>query len=275
MPGLAAEGSAACYEKAKAAAIAILPLSSAIALDMLPSAGRDGVPMLAAGMGAAMVADGRYFPWAFALPATDIDGAQAILQAISGQADALQGKTIALLRLDVPETEDIAALLQMQSGRLGFTLLDLPVAAKAVRTQSAAMARNRPQQAGLRRDRRPRGHGRDRACRSAQCEFSDGRLIGTSWSATGAELALIGDAAKGYRVVSWNLPGADPQILRDIAEARAGADRSGHAAAERAGLYYQRGVVPGRSWSRRSGWRNRISTGATSTACSCAGCWST
>ena len=122
--GLSSDGSATCYNRAKAAAIAILPLSSAIALELLPSAGRDAVPMLAAGMGAAMIADGRYFPWAFAMPATDIDGAQVILQAISGQADALQGKTIALLRLDGPENEDIAALLQMQSARLGFTLLE-------------------------------------------------------------------------------------------------------------------------------------------------------
>ena len=243
--GLSSEGSAACYNRAKAAAIAILPLSSAIALEMLPSAGRDAVPMLAAGMGAAMVADGRYFPWAFAMPATDIDGAQAILQAISDQADALQGKTIALLRLDGPENEDIAALLQMQSARLGFTLLDLPVTAKAVRTQSdewQEIGRSRPDYvviAGL-------GDMVETAIAEARnANFPMGRLIGTWWSATGAELALLGDAAKGYRVVSWNLPGADPQILRDIAEARAGADRSGHAAAERAGLYYQRGVVLG------------------------------
>jgi branched-chain amino acid transport system substrate-binding protein len=179
------------------------------------------------------------------MPATEFDGAQAIVQAISSQADALQGKTIALLRLDGPENEDIAALLQMQSARLGFTLLDLPVTAKAVRTQSdewQEIGRSRPDYvviAGL-------GDMVETALAEARnANFPMGRLIGTSWSATDAELALLGDAAKGYRVVSWNLPGADPQILRDIAEARAGADRSGHAAAERAGLYYQRGVVLG------------------------------
>jgi branched-chain amino acid transport system substrate-binding protein len=129
--------------------------------------------------------------------------------------------------------------------RVGFTLLDLPVAAKAVQAQSTQwqeIDRRRPDYvviAGL-------GAMVETALAEARnANFPMGRLVGTSWSASGAELALLGDAAKGYRVLSWNLPGANAQILRDIAETRAGADKSGHAAAERAGLYYQRGVVAG------------------------------
>ena len=243
--GLSAEGSAACYDKAKATAIAILPLSSAVALDVLPRAGRDGIATLSPGTGPAMVADGRYFPWAFAMPATGFDGAQATLQAIAGQADALKGKTIALLRLDGPETADTLALLQMQAARLGFTLLDLPVAAQAVRTQLAQwqeIRRSKPDYvviAGL-------GAMLETALTEAHnANFPMRRLVGTSWSTTGTELALLGDGAKGYRALSWNLPGVDAQILHDIAEARAGADKTGDAAAERAGLNYQRGVIVG------------------------------
>ena len=134
--GRAVAGSAGCYDKSKGSALVILPWSSETALDLLPRASRDGIPLLAPGA-PAMVADGRYFPWAFAMPATQLDGAQAVVEAISGKPGGLAGKTIALLRLDGPESADAAAFLQAQSTRLGFTLLDLPVGIKDMRTQTA------------------------------------------------------------------------------------------------------------------------------------------
>jgi len=247
---IAAQESAACYDKAKASAIFVVPWSAATVLDVLPDASHDGIALLAPGGAPAMVADGRYFPWAFAMPATQLDGAQAVLDAIADKPDGgapagLKGKTIALLRLDGPESADAAAFLQAQSTLLGFTLLDLPVGLKEMRAQSAQwqeIGRIRPDyvvMSGL-------GAITETALAEARkANFPTGRLIGMAWSTDDAELALLGDAAKGYRAVSWNLPGADAQALRDIAETRAGADKAGHAAAERSGLFYQRGVIAG------------------------------
>jgi branched-chain amino acid transport system substrate-binding protein len=242
---LAAEESAGCYDKARASAIVVLVWSSAIALDALPKASRDGIALLAPGMAPAMVADGRYFPWAFALPATQLDGAQAVLEAISDKPDGLTGKTIALLRLDGPESADAVAFLRTQSTRLSFTLLDLPLGPKEMRTQAAQwqeIGRAKPDYvviAGL-------GAMAETALAEArETNFPMGRLIGMWWSTNDAELALLGDAAKGYRALSWNLPGADAPALRDIAETKGGADKAGRAAAERSGLFYQRGVVAG------------------------------
>jgi branched-chain amino acid transport system substrate-binding protein len=243
--GLAAEASAGCYDKAKGSAIVILPWSPAVALDVLPKASRDGIPLLAPGGGPAMLADGRYFPWAFAMPATQLGSAQAVIEAISGKPDDLAGKTIALLRLAGPESADAAAFLQAQSTRLGFTLLDLPVGVEETLTQTAQwqeIGRATPDYvviSGL-------GAMTETALTEARkVNFPMGRLLGMWWPANDAELALLGDAAKGYRAVSWNLPGAGAAVLRDIADTIAGADKAGHAAAERSGLFYQRGVVVG------------------------------
>ena len=242
--GSVGENSAACYDKAKASAMVVLAWSAAIALDVLPLASRDGIALLAPGGAPALMADGRYFPWGFAVPATQLDGAQAAIEAM-GEPGALTGKTVALLRLDGPESADAAALFQTQSTRLGFTLLDLPVDLNEVRTQSAQwqeIGRAKPDLvaiAGL-------GTLTETALAEAhRANFPMSRLVGMWWSADAAPLGLLGDAAKGYRAVSWNLPGADAPVLRDIAETKTGTDKSGHAAAERSGLYYQRGVLVG------------------------------
>ena len=81
--GVAAQEDAGCYDKARASAIVVVPWSAAAALDVLPTASRDGIALLAPGGAPAMVADGRYFPWVFAVPAAQLDGAQAVLEAIS------------------------------------------------------------------------------------------------------------------------------------------------------------------------------------------------
>ena len=132
----------------------------------------------------------------------------------------MKGKTIALLRLDGPESADAAAFLQAQSKLLGFTLLDLPVGLKEVLTQSAQwqeIDRARPDHvviSGL------ATMTEIALAEARKANFPISRLIGMAWSTSDAGLALLGDAAKGYRAVSWNLPGADAPVLRDIAEAR-------------------------------------------------------
>ena len=242
--GFAAEGSAACYDKARATAIMMLPWSAAITLDVLPKASRDGIALLAPGGAPAMMADGRYFPWGFAVPATQVDAAQAIVEAL-GEPGDLAGKTVALLRLDGPESADAAAFVQTKAMRLGFTLLDLPVDLKEMGTQSTQwqeIVRAKPDfvvMAGL-------GTMTETALAEAhKASFPMSRLLGMWWTGDEAALALLGDAAKGYRAVSWNLPSADTPVLRDIAGTKAGADKTGRAAAERSGLSYQRGVLVG------------------------------
>ena len=242
--GFAAKDSAGCYDTAQGSAIVILPWSAAIMLDVLPKASRDGIAVLTPGGAPAMLADGRYFPWGFAMPATQLDSAQAALEAI-GMPGALTGKTIALLRLEGADSDDAAAFFKDRATPLGFTLLDLPVGPKEVQTQAAQwqeIGRARPDFVVI------SGLGAMTGTALAEAHktnFPMGRLVGMWWSGNAAELALLGDAAKGYRAVSWNLPGADAPVLRDIAEASAGADKAGHAAAVRSGLFYQRGVVVG------------------------------
>ena len=85
--GLAEEESAGCYDKARASAIVdAAPGRRRSRLTCCPGRAATALPLLAPGGAPAMIADGRYFPWAFMLPATQLDAAQAMLEAISGRA---------------------------------------------------------------------------------------------------------------------------------------------------------------------------------------------
>jgi branched-chain amino acid transport system substrate-binding protein len=249
--GDSAEKSVQCLDDAKASAIAVVAWSATTAMALLPASGRDGIPLLAPAGGPAMVADGRYFPWAFAMPATGLDAAQAVLDAIAGKPPALNGKTIALLRTDTPEGADALAFLQGRSTPLGFSLLDLPVPRKELQTQAAAWTEIGSKKPDYVVIAGPAAMNAAALGAAEKARFPMNRVIGISWSASETELAPLGDAAKGYRMASWNLPSASAKVLADIAIATAVDKRSDRAAggdrapAGRSALLYQRGVVVG------------------------------
>ena len=175
-----------------------------------------------------------------------------ILEAIPGKPAALNGKTIALLRTDAPESADALAFFQGRSAPLGFRLLDLPVPRRELQTQAAAwteIGSAKPDHAVI---AGPAAMNAAALGAAEKVHFPMNRVIGIAWPASEAELAPLGDAAKGYRMLSWNLPSASAKVLADIAVATAGAgNRStegaegGRGAAERSALLYQRGVVVG------------------------------
>lgn len=242
--GFSTEKGVACYDKTKAASIVTQPWSPGIALEILPKAGADKVPVLASGHGFSAMADGKHFPWAFNPPVTYWDGASMMLKSISGDdLDSLRGKKIVLLHLDAPYGEEPIPLLQAYADSFDFTLLPVPVAAKEMQNQSAQWAKIKSE--------RPDfvllwGWGAMNAGAFAEAiktEFPMNRLIGIWWSAQDDDLKLAGDAAKGYRALSWNVPVSDAEAIQDIRKYVVDAGKSQTDAGALDQIYYQRGVL--------------------------------
>lgn len=233
-----------CFDKTKATSIVTQPWSPGAIMELLPKAATDKVPLLAAGQGLSAMADGKVFDWAFNPPVTYWDGASMLLKQISdGDLDRLRGKTVVLLHLDAPYGEEPIALLKEYADTFGFSLVPVPVGVKEMQNQS--------QQWLTIKERRADyvllwGWGAMNAgalSGAAKSGFPMDRLAGIWWSGSDEDLKGVGEAAKGYRVVSWNLPGRDAQAMRDIENYVVKTGKSQVSPEALDGLLYQRGVL--------------------------------
>ena len=242
--GFNTEKGVECYGKSKATSLVIQPWSPGITLEVLPKASADKVPVLAPGYGFSAMAGGKHFPWAFNPPVTYWDGASMMLKSIAGDdLDSLRGKKIVLLHLDAPYGEEPIPLLQAYADSFDFTLVPVPVAAKEMQNQSAQWARiksERPDLVLL------WGWGAMNAgafAEAIETGFPMNRLVGIWWSAQDDDLKLAGEAAKGYRALSWNVPVSNSEAMRDIRKYVVDAGKSQTPVESLDQLFYQRGVL--------------------------------
>lgn len=233
-----------CYEKTRATGIVTQPGSPGIALRLLPRANVDRIPILAPGYGFSPIAEGRVFRWAFNPPATQWDGISMILQHISGGNQAeLRGRKIALLYLDTTYGTEPASLLQSLANRYGFTFLPVPVTAKEMQNQTVQwrlIAEENPDFVLL------WGWGTMNAgalAEAVKAGFPMNRLVGIWWSASDDELKNVGEAAAGYRMLSWNLPVSDARTMLDIQKYVLDPRKAEIGEGEFNSILYQRGVL--------------------------------
>ncbi|KQU64901.1 ABC transporter permease [Aminobacter sp. DSM 101952] len=242
--GFNTDKAAECYERTKAASLVTQPSSPGATLAILPKAAADKRPMLAPGYGFSALSEGKVFPWAFNPPVTYWDGASMMLKSISGgDLDSLRGKKIVLLHLDAPYGEEPIPLLQEYSDTFGFTLLPIPVGVKEMQSQSAQWQKiesERPDFVLL------WGWGAMNAGAFAEAiktGFAMDRLVGIWWAGHDEDLKAIGDAGKGYRTLSWNLPAPNAGAMQDIRKYVVEAGKSPTPPEQLDQLFYQRGVL--------------------------------
>ncbi|MDZ5695799.1 ABC transporter substrate-binding protein [Chelativorans sp. M5D2P16] len=240
------QAAAACYEKARADALVVLPGSMGAMLEMLPKANEDEIPLLSPGDGPSAIAEGRIFRWAFNPPASHWDGVSMILRHVSdGEPNALHGKTVAALHLDSSFGREPLALLKHLSEQHGFRLLSVPVSLTEMQNQSAQWQRIDRAQPDfvLLWGRGPMNAGA--IAGALETGYPMDRIIGIWSSVDAAALQRFGDAAAGYRAVTWNRPDAGAPLLRDIrnhvvAPGKSLADAAG---GEPESVFYQRGLI--------------------------------
>ncbi len=235
-----------CYEKTKAKAIVTQPWSTGITLQVLPKTNVDKRPILAPGYGFSPMADGKTFQWAFNAPAGYWDGASMILQHLSGaNLDSLKGKKIAFLHLDHPYGKEPIPLFEKLAAKHGFTFLPIPVGLKEMQNQSAQWLQ-------IRREKPDNvimwGWGAMNAgaiTEAVKTKYPMNQFIGIWWSGSDDDVLPQGEAAKGYRSLSWSVPQPDAPIMADIKKFVIDGGKSDlqNADADKNKVFYQRGLV--------------------------------
>lgn len=233
-----------CYEKTKATSIVTQPWSLGIMRQLLLESSADKIPILAPGYGFSPIADGKVFQWAFNPPASYWDGVSMILKGVSdGNVDNLKGKKIALLYLDAPYGKEPIPLLQAYADKAGFTFLPIPVGVKEMQRQSAQWQQIHAEKPDFVLIWGWGAMNGGALTEAAKTKFPMDRLIGIWWSGHDGDMETVGEAGKGYRSLSWNLPNPQAPVMKDIKKyvVDAGKSMSGEGAFD--WVFYQRGVL--------------------------------
>lgn len=242
--GYNTEKGAECYEQTKGQSIVTQPWSTGITLQVLPRTNVDKIPILAPGYGFSPMTDGAIFQWAFNPPASYWDGASMILQQISGaDLDSLKGKKIVLLHLDAPYGKEPIPLFEAYAKKHGFTFMSIPVGVSEMQNQSAQWLQ-------IRRENPDFvlmwGWGAMNAgalTEAVKTRFPMEKFVGIWWSGSDADLKTVGEAGKGYRSISWNVPNSASSVMQDVKKHVIDAGKSLLPPAEFDYVFYQRGVV--------------------------------
>ena len=233
-----------CYEKTKATALVTQPWSTGIALQLLPKANADRIPILAPGYGFSPMADGRTFRWGFNPPASYWDGASMILGYVAdGNLDSLKGRKIVLLYLDTAYGQEPIPLIQSLADRHGFTFVPIPVSAREMQNQAAQWRRISTEDPDFVLMWGWGTMNGGALAEAIKVEFPMDRFIGIWWSGHDGDLSGLGEAAKGYRSLSWNVPAAASPAMLDIRKYVLNPRKTEIAAGEFESVFYQRGVL--------------------------------
>jgi len=229
------------------------PMSTPMAYGVLARLAADRVVIPQFGFGRSDAADGRVFPWMFAIMTNYWSGASAMINWIAareGGVERLRGKTIVHLYLDNAYGREPLPVLRALAPRMGFTLLELPVALPAGLEQGAQWTRIRATNPdwvilwGF-------GPGMNSTAltSAARIGFPRERMLGIWWAGAEDDVVPAGPAARGYFAASINGFGRDFGIVREIERVVYGAGRGNLADRARIGsVYYNRGLVSGSMW---------------------------
>lgn len=240
--GYSTEKGVECYEKTKGKAIVTQPWSTGITLQVLPKTNVDMIPILASGYGFSPMMDGKVFQWAYNTPAGYWDAADMIIQYLDGM-ESLDGKTIAFLHLDHPFGKEPLPVLEALAEEKGFTLNPIPVGLKEMQNQSAQwlqIRRMRPDYVVM------WGWGAMNAgaiTEAVKTKFPMENMLGVWWSGHDADLAIVGEAGKGYKSISWSFPNLDAPVMADIKKHVIDAGLSKTDETEMKGVFYSRGII--------------------------------
>ena len=210
------------YERAKTEGnlVTFVPYSTGTTYAVTPRAFEDKIPILQTGYGISAAAFGEAFPYNFLLSPTYWTVEAATVKFIAdeeGGEDALKGKKIALVYIDVDYGRETVPLMKALSEKLGFELQLFPVEAPALE-QSAMWTdiaeRSKPDWIILRM------WGQSTVVsiqEAARVGYPMTRIIGCPWSPTDQDINLAGpEIAKGIRANYWVTSGTDIPIIQTI-----------------------------------------------------------
>lgn len=239
----------ACYEalknKGPTGAAVVLPLSTGITYALIERTQADRIPLFSSGYGRADGGDGRVFPYVFTLPASYWTGADAAITHIAeglGGVAALKDRRIALVHHDSAFGREPIPLLEALSSRYGFVLETIPVTPPGLEQKAAWLRAVRQFRAD---DVLLWGWGVLNSAaikEAAAVGFPADHIIGVWWAGSEQDVLPAGDAARGYKALSFHATGdrfpVIDAIRRHVLERGRGAGDGSHVGS----VLYNRGL---------------------------------
>jgi len=208
-----------CYERLKAKGpVLVNPYSTGITYQLIPKAPVDKVVVHSMGYGMTASADGRWFPWVFNFPMTYWSQASAFVKYVGqqeGGMDKLKGKKIIHIFHNSPYGKEANPTLETLSKQFGYELTLLPVDTPGQEQKATwlQVRRINPDWVYI------SGWGvmNQVAVKEAAAHgLKMDHVVGNWWTGTEIDVIPAGDAAKGYKSMTFTAPGAGFKVHQDI-----------------------------------------------------------
>ncbi|MBL6638692.1 MAG: ABC transporter substrate-binding protein [Planktomarina sp.] len=206
-----------CYESTKGeGSLVYQPLSTGITYQLIPKATADGIPMHTMGYGRTSAANGKVFSNVFNYPANYWNGASAVVNHLLDINDGnIKGKKLALVYHNSAYGKEPIRTLEELSKKHGFelTLLAVDHPGQEQKSQWLQIRRERPDYVTM------WGWGVMNSVaiqEAANIRFPMENFIGVWWSGSENDVLPSGDAANGYKSVTFHNVGDDFPIFDDV-----------------------------------------------------------
>jgi branched-chain amino acid transport system substrate-binding protein len=206
-----------CYEATKGeGSLVYQPLSTGITYQLIPKTTADNIPMHTMGYGRTSAANGDVFSHTFNYPANYWNGASgAINYLLAENGGSLEGKKIALVYHNSAYGKEPIRTLEELSKKHGFELSLVPVdhPGQEQKSQWLQIRRDRPDNVIM------YGWGvmnQVAVQEAANIRFPMENFIGIWWSGSENDVLAAGDAANGYKALTFHGVGSDFPVFDDI-----------------------------------------------------------
>lgn len=210
-----------CYERLKTkhgGAVLVNPYSTGITYQLIPKAPVDKVVIHSAGYGMTAAADGRWFAWVFNFPMTYWSQASAFVKYVAQQEggfDKLRGKKFVHIYHNSPYGREANPTLETLARMHGFELTLLPVDHPGQEQKATwlQVRRINPDWIYI------SGWGvmNQVAVKEAAAHgMKMDRVVGNWWTGTETDVVPAGEAARGYKSMTFHAPGAGFKVHEDI-----------------------------------------------------------
>ncbi len=232
-----------CYESLKGGGgLVYQPLSTGITYQLIPKTTADDIPMHTMGYGRTSAKNGEVFTHTFNYPANYWDGASgAINYLLEENGGDLSGKTIALVYHNSAYGKEPIRTLQELSAKHGFTFNEVPVdhPGQEQKSQWLQIRRDQPDYVIM------YGWGvmnQVAIQEAANIRFPMENFIGVWWSGSENDVLAAGDAANGYKALTFHGVGHDFPIFDDIQQYVVDAGKAAGAGDQIGTVLYNRGL---------------------------------
>tara|TARA_R110002049_G_scaffold44333_4_gene129929 strand:- start:3744 stop:5027 length:1284 start_codon:yes stop_codon:yes gene_type:complete len=206
-----------CYESLKdSGGLVYQPLSTGITYQLIPKTTADDIPMHTMGYGRTSAANGDVFSHTFNYPANYWNGASgAINYLLSENGGDLKGKKISLVYHNSAYGKEPIRTLQELAAKHGFEFTEVPVdhPGQEQKSQWLQIRRDKPDYVIM------YGWGvmnQVAVQEAANIRFPMENFIGIWWSGSENDVLAAGDAANGYKALTFHGVGDDFPVFDDI-----------------------------------------------------------